>query len=129
MKISAIPLENVVDVNSWNHSDYGYIYEGQANSLFVQLTLPNKSECFRYLSQATAISVNATFDSIDDSEKITITGTSPFSDDKSIWKFDIPSGQIPKSGAIQIQLIEDGVIRNFVVRDFISTELLSIGGC
>lgn len=141
MRLSAKILKNVVNVNSWSYASQAYLQEGQANSIYIQLVdldksvISNeKSEAFperpmRYLSQAAAISIEAQFDSIDDAEEFEVAGTQPFSDDKSIWKFDLSSAQNPKSGNFVIQLTEDGIAKQFVVKQAVVVESLEIGGC
>ena len=83
----------------------------------------------RYISQATALAASVDFQSIDDAAAFNVVGTRPFADDKSIWKFDLSAVQVPNSGAIKVNVTEDGVVRSFVVKNAITVEFLEIGGC
>lgn len=53
----------------------------------------------------------------------------PFSDDKSIWKVDLSSSQLPASGTFILKIIEDGTERQFRIEQSLITELLNNGGC
>lgn len=142
MRLSAKIVKNVNNVNSWQHANQAYMAEGQENTLYIQLVNLDistavegeKSPAFpqypmRYLSQASALGVSVTFPALVDDEEITISGIQPFADDKSIWKFTIPSNKTPNTGYIKITVIEDGVSKSFMVRNAIVVEMLEIGGC
>ncbi|MDD5650662.1 MAG: hypothetical protein PHF86_09635 [Candidatus Nanoarchaeia archaeon] len=141
MRLSAKMLENVINVNSWQYTNQAYVSEGQINEVYIQLVdLAKNTQIsgrvgeipeypLRYISQATIFSVDAIFESIDDSKEFTITGTKPFADDKSIFKFTLTASQIPKSGNLKLTLTEDGVTRTFIIKNSISVQLLNIGDC
>ena len=140
MRLNAKILKNVVNVNNWQYANQASVQEGQANEIYIQLVdldkIPgnDKSSAFpdnpmRYISQGTVISVEATFPSIDDADELVIAGTQPFSDDKSIWKFTLSAAQLPKSGNFKLKLTEDGVDKFILVKNGVSVDLLSVGGC
>jgi len=142
MRLSAKVLKNVNNVNSWQNAAQAFMAEGQPNTLYLQLidldvstaVDAEKSPAFpqmpmRYISQATALSASVDFQSIDDAAAFNIVGTQPFADDKSIWKFTLSAAQVPNSGAIKVNVTEDGVVRSFVVKNAITVEFLEIGGC
>lgn len=142
MRLSAKIIKNVNSVNSWTYTNQSYMAEGQPNTLYLQLVdldistspEPEKSLAFpqfpmRYISQATTLTSSVTFQSIDDSAEFSISGTQPFAQDKSIWKFDLGASQVPASGYIKVSIIEDSVTKSFVVKNAITVETLEIGGC
>ena len=128
MRLSAQILENVYDVNSYEVVSEAHLSDGGPNYMYIQLIDKSKHE-LRYITQATAYSVSALFSDIDDSQEFEIAASQPFSDDKSIWKIDFLSTQIPNSGAFVIKLIEDGVERKFKVDQSLIVDLLNDGGC
>lgn len=142
MRLSGKILKNVNNVNSWSYASQAYMMEGQVNTLYVQLVdleqsisiNPEKSPAnpdspIRYISQAASLSVFAKFSSIDDSAEFEITGTQPFAQDRSIWKFELTSSQAPSSGYVQIRIVEDGVERKFNIKNAISVDTIEIGSC
>ena len=143
MRLGAKLLKNVNNVNSWVYTAQVFMQENQANSFYIQLVdldqsiSPGneKSVAFvdfpiRYLTQATVFSTTVTFPHIDDVDEFTITGAQPFPDDKSIWKFNLSSSQIPSSGNIQVSVTEDGNIRSFWLKNAINVDSTNdIGSC
>jgi len=142
MRLGAIILKNVVDVNHWQQANQTQISEGQANEVYIQLvdydwstkSSPEQSAAFpqfpiRYISQATVITARAVFLDIDDDNEFEITGTQAFVGDKSIFKFDLASGQIPNSGNLLIIVNEDGADKSIVIQNGVSVNLLNRGGC
>jgi len=135
-------MKNVVDVNHWQHANQANISEGQANTMYIQLVnldwstkaSPEQSSAFaqypiRYISEDPALGVEAQFLNIDDAQEFTISGTQPFPDDKSIWKFDLTSDQIPAAGNMIINITEGGVVKSFLITQAIKVNLLNAGGC
>lgn len=142
MRLSAKMLKNVVGVNNWSHSNQAYLSEGQANDVYIQLVdldwttkaSPEQSSAFpqypiRYISQASAVEVKATFLDIDDDQEFEIIATQPFADDKSIFKFSLSNSQIPNSGNLLITITEDNVSKSFIIQNAITVSLLNVGGC
>lgn len=128
MHLSAHILENVANVNNYDVVNQATLFEGQANSLYFQIVNKSKDE-IRYLSQTTSLAVSLVFPSIDDAEEFEVAAAMPFSDDKSIWKVDLSSSQLPASGAFFLKIIENGVERQFRIEQSLVVELLNNGGC
>lgn len=140
-RLSAKVLKNVANVNQWDYANQAHTQEGQINEFYVQLVDLNKIPAIdksaalpdfplRYMPQyTTSAALEATFDAIDDTEKFTVAGTQPFSDDKSIWKFTLSASQIPKSGNISFKLTLDGVESYFVAQNVIIVDSLNVGAC
>lgn len=140
MRLSAKILKNVTDINHWQYAAQAIVSQGQPNTIYIQLVdleysfAPEKSEAFpefpiRYISNATAISVSALFESLVDSEEFEVNATQPFANDRSIWAITIPSDQLPQSGSLTITVTEDAVEKTFIVKQAITVEQLNIGGC
>jgi hypothetical protein len=142
MRLSAKILKNVNNVNSWVYANQVFFSADQANTVYIQLVDLDQSvdpsreasQAFpgypiRYMPLGTVVTLDAFFDSLEDDEKLTIAGTQPFAQDKSIWKFDLTDEQIPSSGAISFTLTEDGTSKNFVVKNAVSVDPSNIGGC
>ena len=141
MRLSAKMLQNVENVNNWKFSNQAFLYEGQENEIYLQLIDIGKDPAvnpkdtplpefpLRYIPQGSSVSLSITFPSIDTEEEFSVSGTQPFADDKSIWKFTLTSDQLPNSGYAKITLTEDGKSRTVNLRNVIYTELLDIGGC
>lgn len=128
MKLSAKFLKNVTDVNCFQYVSQWDIAEGSAQSLYFQVIDKHKEDN-RYITQATAYSIDVSFLSVDDDSIITIAATQPFADDKSIWKVDLTAAQVPNSGAVDFSLTEDAVVSKFKVGQAIVVELLANGSC
>jgi hypothetical protein len=141
MRLSGRILRNVASVNMWQTTNQAFVQEGQENIVYIQLldadfstANAERSPAFnefpiRYLSQASVVSVFAKFDAIDDEDAFEVTGTKPFADDKSIWKFVLADDQTPRSGNLIIRIVEDGVQRSFLIKNAISVETLNVGSC
>jgi len=132
MYFSIKPLDNVISVNNWNYSAYLFAFEGQPNTLYFQIVKLDKNSTvqpMRYLSQASVLAVSLIFPALNSVDQIEVLATQCFVDDKSIWKVALSSTQLPKSGAVQVKIVEDGIESNFIVKNAVSTELLNIGSC
>ncbi|HLD91692.1 MAG TPA: hypothetical protein VI911_11895 [Patescibacteria group bacterium] len=135
MRLSAKILENVSSINHWNYANEAYVYEGQANTIYLQLVDLSKpiqasSEFpMRYSPTSATFSLSAKFSSVDSAKEFTIVATKPFADDKSIFKIDIPSTQFPRTGNLILILTENGTSKTFLVKSAIVAELLNVGGC
>lgn len=139
MRLNAKILKNVENVNNWEYTNQAYVQEGQSNQVYIQLVdwdktlTPEENTALpeyplRYMPQSGA-GAEAIFPSIDDDDEITVTGVQPFTEDTSIWRFDLNASQTPKSGSFRIRLTEGGVVRQFLVRAGLSVETIEVGGC
>jgi len=123
MKLSAIFLDNVIDINNYEEKSQIELFEGQIGSIYIQL---KNSNGVRYVPQG-SYSLSADFPSIDDLQYLTLTASQPFADDKSIFKIDFPSTSLPKSGAIIVRLTEGAVVKSILVDQAITVQLLNQG--
>ena len=128
MRLTAIILENVANINNYDIVSEATLSDSGPNSFHIQIVNLSKHE-IRYITQASSYSVTALFDDINDAEEFEISATQPFADDKSIWKISFSSSQIPNSGTFVIKLTEDGIDTKFKVVQSLIVELLNDGGC
>lgn len=140
MRLSAKMLKNVSNVNHWEYAETAYVQEGQVNEFYFQLVdldkihQGEKSKILpdfplRYMSQATEVSVEATFLDVNPDNQFAVIATQPFADDKSIFKITLTSDQVPNSGNLQISLTEDGNTKKFLIKGGIKVEMQDVGGC
>jgi hypothetical protein len=131
MKLSAILLKNVINLNtyevtdSWQSRVLGT--SGEVVSLYLQLIDEDKKK-IRYIpSSGTTLSV--TFPNLDDTLELTLSATQPFAEDKSIWKVDLLATQIPASGNIIFSMVEAGNTKRFSLKNAMIVEYLNNGSC
>ena len=140
MRLNAKIIKNVSSVNHWEYTDSAYLQADQINDFYFQLVDLDKIQPgekskalpdfpLRYMPQGAVVSLSVTFPDLNPDNQFTVLATQPFADDKSIFKVTLSSAQVPNSGAIQVSLTEDGVVRNFNLKGAIKVELQNNGGC
>ena len=70
-----------------------------------------------------------TFPSIDNLSTIEKAATQPYADDKSIWCVELDADEVPGSGNVLFEVIEDGESNKFKVEQALMVHLLNAGGC
>ena len=135
MILSAIMLNDVTSVNSWEFADSGQFTKGDTASVYFRLidsTLDTSVRGFepagrRYIP-ATGATLQVVVNSIDDLKKITRIAVNPFPDDRSIWKLDfISSDTISGTANLQLTLTEGAVVRRGLVKN--ALRIQSQTGC
>jgi hypothetical protein len=148
MRLSARPLLNYANVNSFSYGNQWIIRAGDPNTLYFQVVDldqgpasvvggPNPIFGFqsaqplsgniglRYMvgvgSQNTPSGVTATFPSIDDTQVIMAQAIQD-PNDKSIWSVTLGPNQKPNSGNVIFAVAEGNLIRRFSVLNMISVE-------
>lgn len=130
MRISAKPIVNYANINSFSFGNQWMIRAGDPNRLYFQLVDLDQTDntmCkapLRYLAQPTGadpIVITVTFPSIDDATQIQVQATQ-VTGDASLWYVDLTAAQIPGSGAVQFAINDNGIIRRFGVLSMISVE-------
>lgn len=141
MRLSGKMLINVEGVNTWKYSNQAYVYEGQQNDIYLQLVDVAKDPSItpvsknlpenpmRYIPQGTTVTASIKFPSVDNNQEITVVGSQPFVDDKSIWKFTLADNQLPGTGYARLTLTEDGSSKTVNLRNVINVETIEIGSC
>lgn len=128
MRLTALPLINYLDNNHYQIASNWTIRQ-EANTLYFQVVDLDQAK-LRYMSEASVITLTLTFPSFDDSLVITATAqiVQPLKD-KSIFKVDLTDLQIPRSGTVKFQLVEDSISRKWNVMDMLIVEPSNDGGC
>lgn len=111
MLLSARPLDNVIDVNTYEVVDHFEFTEGDAPSLYFQLLDLSKDKTERgfipagrrYIPAAGA-TLQVVLDNLDDLKVLTKVAVQPFSNDGSIWRIDIMSTDPVAAGTVRVKL-------------------------
>lgn len=124
MLLSARFLNDVANVNSFEHADVAEFTEGDASSIYFQLidsSLDKSIDGYipagrRYVPAAGA-TLQVTVESLDDSKEIVRFATQPFAQDGSIWKLDfLTSDKIRGTANLRLKLTESGVVKSGLVK-------------
>ncbi len=125
MLLSARFLNDVANVNSFEHADVAEFTEGDPASVYFQLIDASLDKVVdgyvpagrRYVP-AIGATLQCTVESLDDAKQIVRLATQPFSNDGSIWKLDfLSSDKIRGTANLRLKLTEGGVIRTGVVKN------------
>jgi hypothetical protein len=125
MYLSARLLLNVVDVNNWEYGDVYRLSEGDTPSLYFQLVdldkdkdiVKNRPVGKRYMP-ASGATLQVNIQNINDVNSLAKIATQPFANDTSIWKIDILSTDLLKSGTFSLQIALTETLK--VTRAFVS---------
>lgn len=95
MLLSARMLNNVSDANSFEYGTQSRFMEGDTPYVYFQLIDVNKDgnlkpQGRRYAPTAVA-TLTVVIKNVDDSKTLTKTATQPFTNDGSIWRFQVSS--------------------------------------
>ena len=124
MLLSARFLNDVANVNSFEHADVAEFTEGDAASVYFQLIDSSLDKAVdgyvpagrRYVP-ATGSTLQVTVESLDDSKEIVRFATQPFAQDGSIWKLDfLVSDKIRGTANLRLKLTESGVVKSGLVK-------------
>ena len=148
MRLSARPLLNYANVNSFSYGNQWIVRAGDPNTLYFQVVdldqgpasvigAPNPVFGFqstptlsgnvglRYMvgvgSSNQPAGIAVTFPSIDDTQEITANAIQD-PDDKSIWKVVLGQNQKPNSGIVRFAVTEGSATRRFSALNMISVE-------
>jgi hypothetical protein len=114
MLLSAQPLINVVDANTYTITGQIQMTQGDSGTVYFRLVdlSKDKSDCGshpsgrRYIPEAGA-SLVVTFDSVDCDKKLIRVATTPFVADQSIWSVPIlPTDNLNGTINIKLTLLE-----------------------
>lgn len=144
MRLSARPLLNYANVNSFSYGNQWIIRAGEPNTLYFQIVDLDQGPAsvignqpfmgaptlsgnvgLRYMvgvgvpNQPAGIQV--TFPSIDDLQVITATAVQE-ADDKSIWKVVLTSSQKPNTGNVVFAVTEGSSTRRFSALNLMAVE-------
>ena len=125
MLLSARFLNDVANVNSFEHADVAEFTEGDPASVYFQLIDASLDKVVdgyvpagrRYVP-AVGATLQCTVESLDDAKQIVRLATQPFSNDGSIWKLDfLSTDKIRGTANLRLKLTEGAVIRTGVVKN------------
>jgi hypothetical protein len=132
MLLTARPLINVSDVNSWEYADEVKFTQGDQVFVYFQLIDSQKDKTLkmpgkRYVP-ATGATLLATLNSIDINKTYTKVATQPFPGDLSIWRIQVlASDTIVGTLSMKLVLTESGISTYGVVKNMLSVEAQSQG--
>ena len=113
MLLGAVMLKAVQNVNSFQRSTQVTIRQANPTTLYFQLVDLDQTDSFgqplRYIP-ASGSSVTVTLNSINSANVISRIAGQPYSDDRSIFSFNLLSTDRPSSGNFDISLSEGGSI-------------------
>lgn len=133
MRLSAVPLVNYSNTNSFMGANEWIIRAGDPNKLYFQLIdLDSCGGKLRYMTGVDVsnqpVVVTVTFPSIDDEQVITVDGTVD-PNDASVFSIDLTNLQIPAGGNVTFSITEGTATRQFTVINMISVEQINQGSC
>lgn len=134
MRLSAVPLNNYQNTNSYMSANEWTIRSGDPNVLYFQLI--DLDSCGGNLRHMTGVGVGnqpvvvtVTFPSIDDTQVITLTAAVD-PNDSSIFFITLDGTQFPSAGNVQFSVQEgSGAPRTFSVQNMLDVEIANNSGC
>lgn len=146
MRLSARPLLNYANVNSFSYGNQWIIRSGDPNTMYFQIVDLDQGPAnvigqfapanqfganstlsgnigLRYMVgvNATPAAITVTFPSIDDTQVINATAVQD-PNDKSIWSVTLGPNQQPASGNVQFAVAEGNSTRRFSVLNILNVE-------
>lgn len=124
MKLSARPLINVVNINSFNETEELEFHVGDATTFYLQLVdLDQRPACYNYnppgrrYMPAVGATLSVTFQNIDSAKQFTRSASQPYAQDSSIWSVPILSTD-PIAGTVTVKcvLTESGATKTFTLQ-------------
>lgn len=117
MLLSARPLRDVANVNTFRPADRWQMMEGDAPSLYFQLVdksvdLPVEgfNPPYRRYMPAAGATLQVTLESLNSAKQIVRFATQPFAQDPSIWRLNLLSTD-PIRGTVSMRLkLTEGVV-------------------
>lgn len=130
MRLSAIPLINFQNINSYQSASQWIVRASDPNTLYFQLVDLDQNS-LRYIAGVglsnQPASVSVIFPSIDSSKVLTLTAVQNVNDG-SVWSVSIPSTSSPQTGNVKFQVVEGANARSFFVTQMIVVEGEGCGG-
>lgn len=132
-RLSAKPIINFQNINSFNYAPQWTVRAGDQTILYFQLVNLDScpAECpLRYIagigSTNTPAQVRVTFPSIDCNSQFTLIATQN-SDDGSIFSVTVPYTNTPQTGNVRFMVYEGNNVSNFSVLQMIVVEYANDG--
>lgn len=128
MRLSAKPLKNFQNINSFDFGSEWTIRVDEANTLYLQL-VDLDQEGLRYIPTTPGATLQVIFPAVSSANIITKTATQVSALDGSLWSVSLLETEKPSSGNVQFVLVENGVTRRFVLQQGLVVEMFNQGGC
>lgn len=133
MRLSAIPLKNYCDVNSWDYTQNFQYNEGSNARMYLQLIDLDREICDcsdgsfyqRYVATAPA-SLQVEIQNLDETKTISLTAMQ-VAEDKSLWYVDLLPTYKIGSANIHLTLTEPSGVKKGVVVEGIKVNPTSPG--
>ena len=126
MLLTARPIINVSDVNSWEYADEIRFTEGDQLYVYFQLMDAQKGKSMMRYVPASGATLIATLNSIDLNKTYAKVATQPFSGDLSIWRVSILStDSCVGTLSVNLTLVQSGVTTSGVIKNMLSINALS----
>jgi hypothetical protein len=125
MLLSARPLIDVANVNTWQQSPVIEFTAGDAASVFfviVNASLDRElAPSGRRYVPAAGATLQCSVEALDDTKKLTRFAVNPFPDDRSIWRLDFTTtDQIRGTASLRLRLTEGGVATTGYAKNILS---------
>ncbi len=130
MLLTARPLINVADVNTWEYADEVKFTQGDQVSVYFQLIDAQKDKALklpgkRYVP-ATGAVLTVTLTSIDINKTYAKVATQPFPGDLSIWSFQVlATDSCVGTLSVKLSLIQSGLTTSGTVKNMLSIDAQS----
>jgi len=128
VRLSCKPLISFANINQFVAATEWVIRKGEPNSLYFQLVDLDQGG-LRYMPTDASYGVVVTFPALNTAGTIVRTAVQASVLDRSIWRVDLLSTDVPSSGNVWVAVSEAGVVRRFSLLDGLRVEDINNGGC
>jgi hypothetical protein len=128
VRLSAKPLKNFQNVNSFSYGTEWTIRLDEPNTLYFQL-VDLDQDALRYIPTGLPVTMQVVFPAVNPANTITKTAAATSALDGSLWSVSLLASERPSSGNVQFVLTEGGTTRRFVLQQGLVVELFNQGGC
>jgi hypothetical protein len=144
MRLSARIVKNYINNNNFDYTENINIRGGEPTTFWIQLVDLDKKDHLRYIPcfPTSVLSMTVKFDNIDTcsdqgfgyssagrNKAFSVPAVIACVDDKSIWSVYLSGHQVPSSGNIFFNYIENGISYKFYLLDALKVQTLEVGGC
>jgi hypothetical protein len=128
VRLSARLIKNYANINQFDYATEWNARQDEPNSFYFQL-VDLDQDGLRYMPTDPSYSVQVIFPAVNPAKVLTKNASQLSTFDRSIWKVDLGSTEVPFSGNVQFAITEGSVTRRFYVMDALRVEKLNEGGC
>ena len=129
MRLSVRPIRNYANINNFDYSSEWTIRQDEPNTLHFQVVDLDQDQ-LRYLSSDASVAVNVIFPAAaTDGSDLTKAAVQVDVLDRSVWSVTLSSTEVPRTGNVRFEIIENGVTRRFTLLQGMVVEAINEGGC